>query len=212
MAISQNTPRANTRGSNTAQSNYSSISFGQKDASISFGHIAKSGDVIHDVKLQAEDGRHQFTLDKNGIRKGWTSSTSPGNFQVLCGMDTPGDKDSMVLCAQNGNIVIRAMNGRIRLEALDIDIIASGNPPDRGNILVKAHDGIKLDCKNLNMAATNSWKLMTTGMGEITANTTMKMYSSMIRGVTDAVKNKDSKLGGQDYLKQELEEEWGIVV
>lgn len=205
MAIPQNTPGSNTRGSNTAKGNYSTISWGQKDASITFGAIAKQGDVIHDVKLQGEDGRHQITLDKDGIRKGWTSSTSPGNFQVLCGLDTPKDKTSMMLCAKNGDIVIRAMNGRIRLEGLDIDIVAKGTPPDRGNVLVKANEGIKLDCKNLNMSTTSSWKLVTTGMGEITANTSMKMYSSMIKGVTDAVANKDSKVGGQDFKKKELE-------
>lgn len=204
MPIPQNTPSANTRGSSTAESNYNTISWGQKDGSITFGSISKSGDVISDIHLQAEDGRHQITLDKNAPRKGWTSSTSPGNFQVLCGLDSNGEDDSMVLCAKNGNIVIRAINGRIRLEGLDIDIVATGPPADRGNILIKANEGVKVDCKNLNMSATNSWKILTTGMGEIVANTTMKMYSSMIRGVTDAVKNKDSKVGGKKFLEKNL--------
>jgi hypothetical protein len=30
----------------------------------------------------------------------------------------------------------------------------------------------------------------------------MKIYSSMIRGVTDAVANKDSKVGGRDVQKK----------
>lgn len=208
MAVSQNIPSANSRTGATAQSNFSTIQYGNKDASIYFGHIHKPGDVISDVFLQAEDGRHHFTMDKNGQRKGWTTSSSPGNFQLLCGMDTPGDKDSMMLCAQNGNIVIRAMNGRIRLEALDIDIIAESVGNNRGNILVKANEGIKLDCKNLNMTATSSWKMVTTGIGEMTANTTMKLYSSMIRGVTDAVANRDSKVGGRKFKRQELDKDW----
>ncbi|NBU48377.1 MAG: hypothetical protein EBS34_13255, partial [Flavobacteriales bacterium] len=82
--------------------------------------------------------------------------------------------------------------------------VATGPPADRGNILIKANEGVKVDCKNLNMSATNSWKILTTGMGEIVANTTMKMYSSMIRGVTDAVKNKDSKVGGKKFLEKNL--------
>jgi len=210
MAIPQNTPPSNTRDGSTAASNYSTTTMGQKDGSISFGHIAKPGDVIHDIKLQAEDGRHQISLDKNEPRKGWTTSTSPGNFQVLCGLDastSPPDKDTLILTARNGNIVIRAENGRVRIEGLDVDIVATGQG-DRGNILAKANDGIKLDCKNLNMATSNSWKLMTTGIGEMTANTSMKMYSSLIQGVTDAVANKDSKNGGQDQQIKELISDW----
>ena len=208
MPVSHNIPRANNRNSNTAQSNFNTIYWGQKDASISFGHIHKPGDVIADIFLQAEDGRHHFTMDKNGPRKGWTTSTSPGNFQLLCGMDTPGNKDSALICAENGNIVIRAMNGRIRLEALDIDIIAESVSNTRGNIQIKANEGIKVDCKNLNMTATSSWKIVSTGIGEISANTSMKIYSSMIRGVTDAVANRDCKLGNRKFQRRETFKPW----
>ena len=211
MPVSHNTQRANTRNSNTAKSNFNTISYGQKDASISFGHIHKPGDVISDIFLQGEDGRHHFSMDKDGQRKGWTTSSSPGNFQLLCGMDTPGDKDSMLLCAENGNIVIRAMNGRIRLEALDIDIIAESVGNSRGNIQIKANEGVKVDCKNLNMTATSSWKIVSTGVGEMTANTSLKIYSSLIRGVTDAVANRDSKVGGRSFKRRELDKDLSIV-
>ena len=150
-------------------------------------------------------------MDKDGQRKGWTTSSSPGNFQLLCGMDTPGDKDSMLLCAENGNIVIRAMNGRIRLEALDIDIIAESVSNSRGNIQIKANEGVKVDCKNLNMTATSSWKIVSTGVGEMTANTSLKIYSSLIRGVTDAVANRDSKVGGRSFKRRELDKDLSIV-
>jgi hypothetical protein len=38
--------------------------------------------------------------------------------------------------------------------------------------------------------------LTTTGQAIITANSSMRIYSSLIQGVTDAVANKDSKNGG----------------
>ena len=46
------------------------------------------------------------------------------------------------------------------------------------------------------------FRLSTVGIGEISANTCLNMYGSMIRGVTDAVFFKDSKVGGQ--LQQRL--------
>ena len=204
MATPKNSKIANNRDSNTAESNFHTIKYGQKDGSISFGRISKDGSCISDVLLQAEDGRHQISMDKNGPRKGWTSATCPGNFQVLCGMDKDGETESMVLCAQNGNISIRAINGRIRLEALDIDIIAKGTAPERGNITVESNESIELRSKNILVNASNSWRLISTGIGEVVANSTIEMYSSMIRGVTDAVFPKDSKVGGRDVLVKNL--------
>jgi len=199
MATPKNSPSANNRESSTAKSNFHTTKLGQKDGSISFGRISKDGTVISDVALQAEDGRHQISLDKDGPRKGWTSSTSPGNFQVLCGIDKDGESESLVLCAANGNIAIRALNGRVRIEGLDIDIIAKG---PEGNIHVVSSEGIKLESKNIVIDASSAWKIASTGLGEIVANSTLEIYSSMIRGVTDACSTKDSKVGGKDIQQK----------
>lgn len=199
MATPKNSPSANNRESSTAKSNFHTTKLGQKDGSISFGRISKDGTVISDVTLQGEDGRHQISLDKDGPRKGWTSSTSPGNFQVLCGIDKDGETESLVLCAQNGNIAIRALNGRVRIEGLDIDIIAKG---PEGNIQVVSNEGIKLESKNIVIDASSGWKIASTGLGEIVANSTLEMYSSMIRGVTDSVALRDSKVGGKDIYQK----------
>lgn len=199
MATPKNSPSANSRESSTAKCNFHTTKLGQKDGSIAFGRISKDGTVISDVSLQAEDGRHQISLDKDGPRKGWTSSTSPGNFQVLCGLDKDGETESLVLCAQNGNIAIRALNGRVRIEGLDIDLIAKG---PQGNIHLVSNEGIKLESKNIVIDASSAWKIASTGLGEIVANSTLEMYSSMIRGVTDSVALRDSKVGGKDVYQK----------
>ena len=69
----------------TAKQNYTAIRYGNDHGSLSFGHIHKPGDVTAGVKLQTSDGEHVFFMDKDGQRKGWTTSLSPGNFQVQCG-------------------------------------------------------------------------------------------------------------------------------
>ena len=53
--------------------------------------------------------------------------------------------------------------------------------------------------KEFSVNATSSFKLLTPNKGEIIANGVLKIYSSIIRGVTDASKNKDSKVGTQKY-------------
>ena len=44
---------------------------------------------------------------------------------------------------------------------------------------------------------------MSAGITEVIANSTLKIYGSVIRGVSDAVSVKDSKVGGQRYQTQQ---------
>ena len=46
------------------------------------------------------------------------------------------------------------------------------------------------------------YKLASAGSAEIVANSCMTIYSSIIRGVTDGVANKNGKCGGQDFQRK----------
>ena len=187
---------------NTAKQNYTAITYGNDHGAISFGHIHKQGDVTAAVMLQTPDGEHQFSLDKDGKRKGWTTSTGPGNFQVECGSANQEAQDSLILNAKNGNIIIKANNGKIRLEGTDIELIAIGEGGSKGNIRLSASENISTDSKKLLMNATSHYKLATSGTGEVISNGVLKMYGSMIQGVTDACSVKDSKVGGQKFQQK----------
>lgn len=188
--------------SSTVKQNYTTIRYGNDHGSISFGHIHKQGDVTSSILLQGSDGRHQISLDEDGKRKGWTSITTPGNFQVECGSDNEESQDSMMLNAKNGNILITATNGKIRFQGTDIELIAVGEGSSKGNIRLKASENIETDSKKLLMNAKNHYKIVTPGTGEIVSNGVLKMYGSIIQGVTDAVAKKDSKVGGQRFQRK----------
>ena len=187
----------------TAKQNYTAIRYGNDHGSISFGHIHKPGDVTAGVKLQTSDGEHTFFMDKDGQRKGWTTSLSPGNFQVQCGERKEEAEDSMILNAINGNIIICATNGKIRLQATDIELIAVGEGGAKGNIRLDATENIGFNSKSFKVNAANSFKIVTPQLGEITANGLLKIYSSVIRGVTDACAVKDSKNGNKAQQQKE---------
>lgn len=186
----------------TAKQNYTAIRYGNDHGSLSFGHIHQPADVTAAVKLEAPDARHAFFLDKDGPRKGWTSSISPGNFQLECGSDNEEAQDTCMINAKNGNILIVATNGKIRLQGTDIELIAVGEGGSKGNIRLKATENIETDSKKLLMNAKNNYKLATSGLGEVISNSRLKIYGSIIQGVTDACAKKDSKNGGQRYQKQ----------
>lgn len=183
----------NSSTSRNAESNTNGIRYGNCHGSISFGHIDEYGVVTSSFLAQGSDARQSICLDETGIRKGWISMTAPGNFSVSCGEDKEEAEDSLCLYAENGNIIINAGNGRIRMEADDIEIISRGVGTSKGNILMKATETVEIESKKFIANAISEYKIVTPGIGEIVANSQLQIYSSLIRGVTDACATKDSK-------------------
>ena len=186
----------------TAKQNYTAIRYGNDHGSLSFGHIHKPGDVTAGVKLQTSDGEHVFFMDKDGARKGWTTSVSPGNFQVKCGEKKEEAEDTMILNALNGNIIICASNGKIRLQATDIELIAVGEGGSKGNIRLDATENISTSSKSFKINSVNSLSFNSPSNMEIAANGVLTLYGSVIRGVTDACAVKDSKNGNKQKVNK----------
>ena len=186
----------------TAKQNYTAIRYGNDHGSISFGQIHKPGDVTAGVKLQTHEGDHAFFMDKDGPRNGWTTSLSPGNFQVQCGERKEEAEDSMILNALNGNIIICASNGKIRLQATDIELIAVGEGGSKGNIRLDATENISTSSKSFKINSVNSLSFNSPSNMEIAANGVLTLYGSVIRGVTDACAVKDSKNGNKRKQKK----------
>ena len=192
----------NTKDSPSTKKNYSAIRYGNEKGSISFGHIHKDAAVTSGVMLQTPDAEHSITLDVDGEREGWTSVVQPGNFQVECGSANEEAEDSLILNAKNGNIMITATNGKIRLQGTDIELIAIGDKGDRGNIKIDATENVLVECNKYLLNAKAMYRMCSPQRGEIISNGVMKMYGSIIRGVTDACSVKDSKVGGKRIVDQ----------
>ena len=203
-------PRNQSSANNREQgnSNDDAICYGNRHGRISFGQIHKPGDVTSAFCVETADGRHNLFMDADGPRKGWTTSTSPGVFQVECGehpdvedVDEKEALDSLVFICKNGNTVIRNKNGKIRLEGTDIELIATGEGSNKGNIRIITSETVEVKCKKLNVDAKCLIKLSSPGVVECSANACLKIYASIIRGVTDACKVKDGDFGGKKILE-----------
>ena len=203
MPTTGNSQSSLNRGSegNNLKKTYTTVKYCNDHGSITFGHIHKEADVISDVMLRGSDGEHFFSMDKDGERNGWTTSMSPGNFQVECGSNRKQDDDTCMINAKNGNIDIIATNGKIRLQANSIELVAVGDNSE-GNIVLEATETISLDSSKIIMNSKIKTKIVSSGVTEIIANSTLKIYGSIIRGVSDAVALKDSKVGGQRFQQE----------
>ena len=203
MPTTGNSQSSLNRGSegNNLKKTYTTVKYCNDHGSITFGHIHKEADVISDVMLRGSDGEHFFSMDKDGERNGWTTSMSPGNFQVECGSNRKQDDDTCMINAKNGNIDIIATNGKIRMQANSIELVAVGDNSE-GNIVLEATETISLDSSKIIMNSKIKTKIVSSGVTEICSNSCLKLYSSIIRGVSDAVAIKDSKVGGQRFQQE----------
>ena len=205
--MSTPTTQVNTRGgkgttnppTDTAKQNYTAQTIGKNEkGSVWIGPIHKQGDVTSAVVLRNEQDRtHQLCLDIDGERPGSTTSTSPGKLQMTCGDNMKEPEDACIIEARNGNIIIKASNGKIRMEATDIEMVTTGEGETKGNIQITSSENIILNCKKLQTNSSVYTKLCSAGDFETAANGVLSTYASLINSITDAVFGKPSKFGGQ---------------
>ena len=115
-------------------------------------------------------------------------------------MDLDTEQDGVFINAENGDIDIIASNGKIRMVADDIELVAVG-ALDQGNIKLNASESISLDSKKIVSTAKNLLRLSTPNTLEIVANGQMKIIAAVMRAATDACSLKDDKYGHQYHHK-----------
>jgi len=177
--------------------NFWAQEIGAQNGVIKFGSLSPDGDVTASWSVTGCDGRHFITLDEDGQRTGWTTMNAPGVIQIQSGEDlltidesaSGGRKNkcaetAIIMNAENGDIVIRARNGKLRFEGLDIEFVAKGGA-NEGKFKVKAYEDLKLDSKNITIDGTTSISLVSTGIIHMRSPLT-NIVSGLVWGVTAA--------------------------
>ena len=88
------------------------------------------------------------------------------------------------------------------MQATDIELVAVGEGGAKGNIKMNATESIVTESKKFLVTAKSFYRIASPQTGEMVANGVLKLYGSIIRGVSDAVAVKDSKVAGQRFQKQ----------
>ena len=177
--------------------NFWAQEIGTQNGVLKFGAMSPTGDVTSSVQIVGTDGRHFMTMDEDGKRRGWTTMNAPGAFQINAGEDllvinpdSEGRKNkvnqnAIFINAENGDVVIKARNGKLRLEGLDIEMVATGNAPE-GCLWARANETLKLDAKNITVDGKQSVKIVSTGLLVLTGLIGTQILSPLVNGVTAA--------------------------
>ena len=172
------------------------IRYGVAEGEIKFGHIHTDNVVSACMLRSGFTYKHYITMDGPGgedFRKHSTTCRSPGSFQVKAGEGVPDNQPGIFLDAENGDIVIRAANGRVRIEGIDVDIRANGADGKRGNIIIDANDAAIMKGQVVDVNAKASAKFFSEKSVEISGTTVTNIYGGFIDMADGATSLKGSK-------------------
>jgi len=118
-------------------------------------------------------------LIASGPNEGAIICQTPGVFSINCGELPSGrtaDQDGIagVWYAENGDIVLDAPSGTIRILAENIELISTGNPDDgKGNVSISADATFRSDSDRVKIEAGDVCSM--NGENEINLNSTNKI-------------------------------------
>jgi len=150
-----------------------SVRYGSSRGEIRFGHIDKNGTVSGVMFRNGEPSlsNQQFMqFNSSGKLKGGTTNVCPGVYQIYCG-DTPVNGVAFVLQAEDGDVIIGAPGGRVRIFGESVDIIADGGVSD-GNINLAASNTISMKCKEAKLDSSAAINFITSGKAYMSAKNT----------------------------------------
>ena len=176
--------------------NYHMIRYGVAEGELKFGHIHTDNVVSACMLRSGFTFKHYITMDGPGgedFRKHSTTCRSPGAFQVKAGEGVPKNQPGIFLDAENGDIVIRAANGRVRIEGIDVDIRANGSDGKRGNVIIDANDAAIMKGQVVDVNAKASAKFFSEKSVEISGTTVVNIYGGFIDMADGATSVKGSK-------------------
>ena len=93
-------------------------------------------------------------LQMSGTLDGAINVSAPSVYNVRCG-EKPVDGVSAITYAENGDIILFAPRGRVRIMARDIDLISEGNGATTGFVNIHSNSAIDMRTGELKMNASD---------------------------------------------------------
>ena len=155
---------------------------------------------------------HYIALQQSGALDGAIIASAPSVFTVLCGekpvkidseenysisnVDNKSDGIGAYIRSENGDIVLSAPNGRVRIMARDIDLIAKGNGATTGYVNVRANATFDSEAPTINMQAVDAIGLGAERNINLNASGTYKISCGNMKLVEGPDVSLTSGLGG----------------
>lgn len=150
--------------------------------------------VTSGLMLHAKDSRHFTTMDIDGVREGWTVNRCPGTYEVVCADDVDPESVGFQIECKNGDIIIGAPNGNVRIYGINVDIMAKGGVDNTtGVINIESNEAVNIETQKFEVKAKTGIRIFTPYTMELIANTVLKVSTNFFDGLSCASSVKPSK-------------------
>jgi len=186
--------------SNGPKETFEALEYGNRWGKLNFGGLNLSGqgglesDVLSGIGLQAFNSLHYVQMENDGPRKGWTLQRNPGVWEVKCADSVKEGSIGGYVQVVNGDLVFSVPNGRIRLQALNIDLRADGYNQKEGVINIDAPAGeVAISANKVKVKSQDGIKLSCPQAIDIVSNTALNLASNFVGGFTSAAAQLPAK-------------------
>ena len=183
--------------------NYHTVRYGTRDGELQFGHIHQDNNEAAVMLRSGHESLHYIQMDHTGdeVRKHSTICRSTGSFQVKAGDNAKVTKNNesndagIYMDSISGDIILRAAKGKIRIEAQDIELVATGYNGKTGYIALDSNEKIILKSKSIDVRATETAKFFSENKLDIVGNAILNIYGGLIDIADGATAILGSKTG-----------------
>ena len=195
---------------------------GTEHGGIGIGVVNTNSNQIDACKISngPDAGRHYIRLQETGSKedgsKGSTSIVCPGTLTALTGKDIvnypPGADEprgipAIFYQAENGDIVLTAPRGKIKIAAEAIEIIAKGSDGKTGVVDISADDKINLKAQIIDVNSTASTKIFSENTVHVIGKSLLNIYGGLADFADGTTKHRRSKLSEDDKVLSQNEVE-----
>ena len=168
--------------------NYHTVRYGTRDGELQFGHIHQDNNEAAVMLRSGHESLHYIQMDHTGdeVRKHSTICRSTGSFQVKAGDNAKITKNNesndagIYMDSISGDIILRASKGKIRIEAQDIELVATGYNGKTGYIALDSNEKIIVKSKSIDVRATETAKFFSENKLDVVGNSILNIYGGLI--------------------------------
>ena len=191
---------------------------GTEHGNLSFGKVNTQTNEISACMLQngPDGGRHYIKMEETGSKeegtKGATKIFCPGALTAIAGKDivnysegddTPRDIPAIFYEAENGDIILSAPHGKIKLQADAIELIADGSDNRKGIISLTSDEKVIIDSQIVDIQSKVSTKIFSEKTVDMIGRGLLNIYGGLCDFADRSTKNLPSKTGGEELSSNE---------
>ena len=195
---------------------------GTEHGGIGIGVVNTNSNQIDACKISngPDAGRHYIRLQETGSKedgsKGSTSIVCPGTLTALTGKDIvnypegsnePRGIPAIFYQAENGDIVLTAPRGKIKIAAEAIESIAKGSDGKTGVVDISDDDKINLKAQIIDVNSTASTKIFSENTVHVIGKSLLNIYGGLADFADGTTKHRRSKLSEDDKVLSQNEVE-----